>query len=84
MTKNFIPYIILIRGTIVFRTYRFAAYRQFTLLVHNRIGGIVRRVIPSCVVSKIREIFPAPDGIYTGFKEEDAVNEIEITWIYRT
>ena len=27
-----------------------------------------RFVIPSCVVNKIRVLFPSPDGIYTGLK----------------
>ena len=35
--------------------------------MHGHLGKTIRRVIPSCAVKKIREIFPADDGIYTGF-----------------
>ena len=44
------------------RSYRFAAYRQFTWWVHNKGTKGVRRVVPSCVVSRIRDQFPSPDG----------------------
>ena len=47
---------------------RHAAYRQFVLWRHGRIGQGVRRVIPSCVVWMIRERFPNVSGQYTGFQ----------------
>ncbi|XP_057290227.1 P2X purinoceptor 7-like [Hydractinia symbiolongicarpus] len=62
------------------KAYRYAAYRQFTWWVHVRLGKSVRRVIPSCVVNKIRDTFPAPDNIYTGFKDGRLVDENELSW----
>ena len=47
---------------------RHAAYRQFVLWRHGRIGQGVRRVIPSCVVWLIRDRFPSASGQYTGFQ----------------
>ena len=56
-----------------FRTYRYAAYRQFTWWVHNRLGRCVRRVIPSCAVSRIRAEFEEESGDYTSFHGDDVV-----------
>ena len=48
---------------------RYAAYRQFTWWVHNRLGKGVRRVIPSCAIWAIREKYPNEDNNYIPFLE---------------
>ena len=63
-----------------FRSYRYAAYRQFCWFIHSRLGKGVRKVIPSCVVSKIREVYPSEDGKYTGYKDGDEVPEMTCPW----
>ena len=50
-------------------SYRKASYRQWIMWQHGYLGRSNRRVVPSCVVWAVREKFPAPDGIYLGFKE---------------
>jgi len=35
-----------------------AAYRQFIYWTYHRLGGGIRKVIPSCVVLAIRKEFP--------------------------
>ena len=51
------------------RTYRLVAYRAYTFWVHHRLGRRIRRVIPSCVVWRIRRKFPSPDNIYQGYQD---------------
>ncbi|CAH1240851.1 Hypp6122 [Branchiostoma lanceolatum] len=54
------------------RILRLSAYRQFTCWVHKRrLGRGVRRVVPACVVRRIREAYPSEDGTYIGFLEAD-------------
>lgn len=53
------------------RTWRLAAYRQFTWWVHGVLGKRRRRVIPACVVQAIRKEFPEESGQYAGFREAD-------------
>ena len=63
-----------------------AAYRQYMWWVHNRLGRHIRRVIPSCAVSRIRAQFEEEDGCYTGFKGDDEMAVSEVTkameWVH--
>jgi P2X purinoceptor 7 len=49
-------------------SFRKAAYRQYILWRYKKLGRGNRRVCPSCVVLAIRQLHPAQDGIYMGFK----------------
>ena len=49
-------------------SYRKAAYRQYILWRYKKLGKGNRKVCPSCVVLTIRNIYPANDGVYMGFK----------------
>ena len=51
-----------------FRTNQFAAHRSFVYWVHEKLGR-KRKVIPSCVVGRIRQAFPEQDNTYEEFHE---------------
>ena len=50
------------------QSYRKAAYRQYTLWKYGKLGRGNRKIVPSCVVTTIRQAYPAPDGNYMGFR----------------
>ena len=52
------------------RSMRYAAYRQFTCWVHDRLGRGVRKAIPSCAVLAIRDAYPENGMVYVPFLEE--------------
>ena len=51
------------------RSLRYAAYKQFIWWVFKNLGKGNRRVIPSCAVWKIRNLFPEPDGKYSLYSD---------------
>jgi len=57
-----------------FRGLRWAAYRQCTAWVYGKLGWKIRHPIPSCVVTKLRQLFPltAEEEEYVGFHEADS------------
>ena len=58
-----------ILGLSLFRSYRFAGYKQYAWWIHNRLGKGVKKVIPSCALWSIRKKYPSADGSYIPFKE---------------
>ena len=58
-----------------------AAYIQFCWFVLARLGRGVRRVIPSCVVTKIRAEYPSHGGQYVGFYDGIESAEIDFSWV---
>ena len=54
--------------TLFYRRNRYTAYRQFVRWCWHYLGKEVRVILPSCVVSTIRDTFP--DQSYTGFHSD--------------
>ncbi|KAL3842816.1 hypothetical protein ACJMK2_020800 [Sinanodonta woodiana] len=42
-------------------------YRQFVSWIWHHLGKGNRRILPSCVISKVRDTFPDPLSYYVGF-----------------
>ena len=59
---------LAIRADYSTQSYRKAAYRQHTLWKCVKLGRGNRKILPSCVVTTIRQAYPAPDGNYMGFR----------------
>ena len=55
----------------VFRSYRYADYKQYTWWIHDQLGKGVQKVIPSCAVQAIRNSFPSENQEYTPFIEKN-------------
>lgn len=53
------------------RSLRYAAYKQNIWWIFKSLGKGNRRVIPLCVIWKIRNTFPEPDGQYTLYSDGD-------------
>lgn len=49
------------------RTLRHAAYRQYIFWQYDNLAA-GKRIVPSCVVSKIRNTYPKATGQYTGLR----------------
>lgn len=51
------------------RSLRYASYKQFIWWIFKSLGKGNRRVIPSCVIWKIRNTYPESDGQYTLYSD---------------
>ena len=51
--------------------WRFTAYRQYIMWYWGKLGQGNRKVIPSCIVKKIRDKFPDSNKNYTGFLDTE-------------
>jgi hypothetical protein len=50
-------------------SFRFVAYRNLFILTYGRTRAREeRKPLPSCLVMKVRSLFPDPENRYTGFK----------------
>ena len=49
------------------KSYRFIAYKQYILWQYGKLSKGERKKIPTCVLAKIRQTFPAHDGVYVPF-----------------
>jgi hypothetical protein len=52
--------------------YRFIAYRNVFFLIHGRTKKKMSRLpLPSCIMMKVRSLFPDPENNYSGFKSKN-------------
>ena len=47
--------------------YRYHAYRSYTSYIHGLLGRWQRKVVPACLVKRIRELYPSADNTYVGY-----------------
>ena len=52
------------------KSYCFGAYKQFIWFVYKILGKRNHRVMPLCIIWKIRETFSEEDGLYISYTEE--------------
>lgn len=64
----------LISAVLLFLSFRYSAYTQFTWWVHGHLGKTIHCVILAHAVKKIRSVFPSEDGSYTGYIAGDDDN----------
>ena len=73
LSNEFTTSIFILHHLIGFfcRIYRRAAYRQFTMWARGRLGKGNRQVIPACVVTYVRSVYPEASGRYKGYLDVD-------------
>ena len=64
------------------KSYRFIAYRQFISWIYGWLGKDVRKRIPSCVLNKIRQTFPAADDVYVPYSDWQFFTVLIIMMVY--
>jgi hypothetical protein len=53
------------------KSFRFVAYRNLFFFIYGRTRAkMSRKPIPSCLMMKVRAIYPDPSNTYTGFKNK--------------
>ncbi|XP_077318461.1 P2X purinoceptor 7-like [Lithobates pipiens] len=62
------------------RRLRKTAYRLFMAWIYGYLGKGNRRVIPSCAVKVVRDVFPDPNGSYVGFLYSDDYDASEMAF----
>ncbi|XP_073488788.1 P2X purinoceptor 7-like [Aquarana catesbeiana] len=62
------------------RRLRKTAYRAFIAWIYGFLGKGNRRVIPSCAIKVVREVFPDPNGSYVGFLYSDDYDASEMAF----
>ena len=60
------------------RPNRHASYRAFTYMIHGVLGKGVRKVIPACSTTRIRQEFPEASGVYVGFRQGNDGEVLEV------
>ena len=67
------------KNVFVLSIYRHLAYRRFVRWIWHCLGKNNRKILPSCVVNKIRTAFPSQQ--YCGFKYPSCDSEVNICGI---